>query len=110
VVGQLQGTQDNIRQYRPWYDGTFKNLAILRLLSVAFPEDGSVTAKNIEVRDGNTVTCSGTARDSSAVLAVESRLSAQPGVFAVHHEQSRGKAPMQFVLSFKFNNGGGNEN
>jgi hypothetical protein len=109
-VGQLQGIQDNIRQYRPWYDGTFKNLAILRLLSVAFPEDGSVTAKNIEVRDGNTVTCSGTARDSSAVLAVESRLSAQPGVFAVHHEQSRGKAPMQFVLSFKFNNGGGNEN
>jgi hypothetical protein len=109
-VGQLQAIQDNIRQYRPWYDGTFKNLAILRLLSVAFPEDGSVTAKNIEVRDGNTVTCSGTARDSSAVLAVESRLSAQPGVFAVHHEQSRGKAPMQFVLSFKFNNGGGNEN
>ena len=109
-VGQLQVIQDNIRQYRAWYDGSFKNLAILRLLSVAFPEDGSVTAKNIEVRDGNTVTCSGTARDSSAVLAVESKLSALPGISGVHREQSRGKAPMQFVLSFKFNNGGGNEN
>ena len=109
-VTELQAIQDNLRQYRSWYDGSFRNLAILRQLSVAFPEDGSVTAKNIEVRDGNTVTCSGTARDSSAVLAVESRLSALPGISGVHHEQSRGKAPMQFVLSFKFNNGGGNEN
>jgi hypothetical protein len=109
-VGELQAIQDNIRQYRSWYDGSFKNLSILRQLSLAFPEDGSVTAKNIEVRDGRTVTCSGTARDSSAVLAVESRLGALPGISGVHHEQSRGKAPMQFVLSFTFNNGGGGEN
>ena len=109
-VTELQAIQDNIRQYRSWYDGSFRNLAILRQLSLAFPEDGSVTAKNIEVRDGNTVTCSGTARDSSAVLAVESRLSALPDISGVHHEQSRGKAPMQFVISFKFNNEGGNEN
>jgi len=109
-VGELSAIQDNIRQYRAWYDGSFRNLAILRLLSLAFPEDGSVTAKNIEVRDGRTVTCSGTARDSSAVLAVESRLGALPGISGVHHEQSRGKAPMQFVLSFTFNNGGGSEN
>ena len=33
-----------------------------------------------------------------------------PGISGVHHEQSRGKAPMQFVLSFTFNNGGGGEN
>jgi len=106
-VSQLETIQDNIRQYRPWYDGTFKHLAILRQLSLAFPEDGSVTAKNIEVRDGSTVTCAGTARDNSALLAVEAKLSAVPGVTAAHHEQSRGnKPPIQFVFSFKFNNGG----
>ena len=109
-AGELQAIQDNIRQYRSWYDGSFRNLAILRQLSQAFPEDGSVTAKNIVVRDGGTVTCSGTARDSSAVLAVESRLSALPGISGVRHEQSRGKAPMQFVFGFTFNNGGGSEN
>jgi len=109
-VGQLQAIQDNIRQYRSWYDGSCRNLAILRVLSLAFPEDGSVTAKNIEVRDGSTVTCSGTARDYAAVLAVESKLSALPGVSGVRHEQSRGKAPMQFVFGFTFNNGGGSEN
>ncbi len=109
-VGELSAIQDNIRQYRPWYDGSFKHLSILRQLTLAFPEDGSVTAKNLTVHDGDRVTCSGTARDSSAVLAVESQLSALPGVSGVHHEQSRGKAPMQFVLSFTYKNGGGSEN
>lgn len=109
-VGELEAVQDQIRQYRSWYDGTFKNLSVLRQLSVAFPEDGSVTAKNIEIRDGSKVTVSGTARDSSAVLAVESRLSALPGISGVHHEQSRGKTPMQFVFGFNLGNGGGNEN
>ncbi len=106
-VNQLEAIQKNIRQYRPWYDSTFKHLAILRQLSLAFPEDGSVTVKNIEVRDGDTVTCSGTARDNAALQAVETKLSTAAGVSAVHHEQSRGnKPPIQFVFSFKFNNGG----
>ena len=106
-VAQLEKIQANIRQYRPWYDGTFKHLAILRQLSLAFPEDGAVTAKNITVRNGDTVTCAGTARDSAAVLAVEANLIKIAGVSGVHREQSRGtKPPIQFVFSFKFNNGG----
>jgi len=106
-VAQLETIQDQIRQYRPWYDGTFKNLAVLRQLSLAFPEDGAVTAKNITIRDGNTVTCAGTAKDNASLLAVEARLNAVPGVTAVHREQTRGnKPPIQFVFSFKFNHGG----
>jgi hypothetical protein len=109
-VGELQAIQDNIRQYRSWYDGSFRNLAILRQLSLAFPEDGSVTAKNIEVRDGNTVTCSGTARDYAALLAMQAKLRMADGVSELKLEQIRGKAPMQFVFGFTFNNEGGNEN
>ena len=109
-VGELSAIQDNIRQYRSWYDGTFKNLAILRQLSQAFPEDGSVTAKNIEVRDGRTVTCSGTARDYAALLGMQAKLRTADGVSGVKLEQIRGKAPMQFVFGFTFNNGGGSEN
>jgi hypothetical protein len=105
-VGELQAIQDNIRQYRPWYDGTFPNLAILRQLTLAFPEDGSVTAKNIEVQNGNTVTCSGTASDYASLLAMQSRLRAADGVNDVKLEQIRGKAPMQFVFAFTFNNRG----
>jgi len=105
-VGELQAIQDNIREYRSWYGGSFPNLSILRQLTLAFPEDGSVSAKNIEVRDGSTVTCSGTARDYAALLAMQSRLRATEGVNDVKLEQIRGKAPMQFVFAFKFNDGG----
>lgn len=109
-VNELEAVQDNIRQYRSWYDGTFKNMAILRQLSLAFPEDGSVTAKNIAIQAGSKVTCSGTAQDYAALLAVQSRLRARDGIKDVKLEQIRGKAPMQFVFDFTFGNGGGNEN
>ena len=108
-VGELQSLQDNIRQYRSWYDRSFRNLAMLQLLSATFPEDGSVTAKNIEVRDGNAVTCSGTARDYAALLAMQARLRAAGSVRNLKLEQVRGKAPMQFVFGFTFNHGGGSE-
>ncbi len=106
-VAGLETIQSQIHQYRPWYSGTYNNLAVLRQLSLAFPEDGAVTAKNITIRDGRTATCAGTARDNASLLAMEAKLSAMPGVTAVHREQSRGnKPPIQFVFSFKLNNGG----
>ena len=49
--------------------------------------------------------CSGTATDSPSFLAMTSRLSAQPGVSKVHHDQSRGASPMQFNLTFVWNGG-----
>ena len=68
-VQELDGLQQEIRQYRPWFDDTFRSLAILRQLTLAFPEDGAVTAKTMEIRDGNTVTCSGTAQDNARAAA-----------------------------------------
>jgi hypothetical protein len=109
-VAQLQDLQNEIHQYRPWYSTTFQNLSILRALSLAFPEEGSVTAKNIEIHDGNTVTCSGTARDYASLLAMQSNLRKTPGVSNLKLERVQGKAPMQFIFGFKFNNGGGSEN
>jgi hypothetical protein len=109
-VGQLQDIEENIRQYRPWYDTSFRSLTILRQLTLAFPEDGEVTAKTIEIHDGSTVDCSGTARDNSALSAMLARLSAISGVTDLHLSQVRGKAPMQFSLEFQYGNGGANEN
>ena len=79
-VHELEGVQDQIQQYRPWFDDSFRDLAILRQLSLAFPEDGAVTAKTIEIRDGNTVSCSGTARDNAALLAMQAKLRTADGV------------------------------
>jgi hypothetical protein len=109
-VGQLQAVQDNIRQFRPWYDTSFRALTILKQVTVAFPEDGSVTAKTIEIHDGTTVNCSGTARDNQALIAMQSKLQALPGVSNFHWGQVRGKAPMQFSVEFQYGNGGANGN
>jgi hypothetical protein len=105
-VTQLQALQDKIRQFRPWYDDEFKKLSVLRQLTLAFPEDGSVTAKNIEIR-GDNVTCSGTARDYASLLAMQAKLRAATGVNGIKLEQVRGKAPMQFVFGFNYNYAGG---
>jgi hypothetical protein len=103
-VTDLQKIQDQIQQFRPWRPGDYRSLAILRELSLAFPESGVVTAKVITTRDDGTVNCSGNAADNASLLKVQASLSELPGVSQVHLESSRGnKPPIQFVFSFKFN-------
>ena len=109
-VTDLQNVESQIDQYRPWYGGTFRTLTILRQLTLAFPEDGSVTAKTIEIRDGNTVNLTGTARDNVALLAMQAKLRAADGVSDLKVDQIRGKAPMQFSFDFIYGNGGANAN
>ena len=109
-VGELQAIQDHIRVYRPWYDDTFRSLTILRLVTLAFPEDGVVTAKSIDIRSGGAVSCSGNARDNSALLAMQARLRTMAGITDLHFSQVRGKAPIQFTFDFHYGNGGGHEN
>jgi len=105
-VGELEAVQDQIRQYRPWYDDSFRDLAILRQLSLTFPEDGAVTAKTIEIREDNTVSCSGTAHDSGALLAMQSKLRTADGVRNLKLDTIRGKNPMQFTFDFEYQTGG----
>jgi hypothetical protein len=103
-VADLQTLQGKIQRYQPWYDTSFRALTILRQLSLAFPEDGVVTAKSIEIHNGNTVTCSGTASDNGALLRTLSQLRATDGVSSVTVEQIRGASPMQFTFDFQVGN------
>jgi hypothetical protein len=106
-VADLSALQDKIQRYRPWNDTSFPALTILRQLTMAFPQDGVVTAKAIEIHNGNQVTCSGIASDSSALLRTLGQLRATAGVTAVTVEQIRGKSPMQFTFDFQWNENGG---
>ncbi|MFZ0826442.1 MAG: hypothetical protein WAO02_03370 [Verrucomicrobiia bacterium] len=108
-AGELDGLQQQIRQYRPWFDGSFRSLAIMRQITTAFPEDGAVTAKTVEIHDGNAVNCSGTARDNAALLRTLSQLRAAGGVADLKVDQIRGKSPIQFTFDFHWGKGGGNE-
>jgi hypothetical protein len=109
-VRELDGIQQQIQKYRPWFDESFRSLSILKQLTMAFPEDGAVTAKTVEIREGNVVNCSGTARDNTALLRMLSQLRAADGVTDLKVDQIRGKSPMQFTFDFHWNKGGGNEN
>ena len=109
-VAELDGFQQQIRQYRPWFDDSFRCLSILRQLTMAFPEDGVVSAKTLEIRDVNVVTCSGIARDNAALLKTLSQLRAANNVTDFKVDQIRGKSPMQFTFDFHWNEGVKNAN
>lgn len=103
-VQELQGLQDKINQYRPWFDESISGLAILKRIAEVFPEDGSVTAKTLEIRDLNVVTCSGTAHDAQGLLKTLEQLRAVPGVSDVNRGMTRGQSPsLQFTFSFHWN-------
>jgi len=108
-VTDLSALQDQIQRYKPWYDSSFRALTILKQLTLAFPEDGAVTAKTIEIHNGNTVTCSGTASDMGALLRTTSQLRAIDGVGSVTIEQTRGKSPMEFTFDFQWGNVNGGQ-
>ncbi len=109
-VKQLEGVMQNIRQYRPWFDENCRALSLMRLLTEAFPEDGVVSAKTVEIRDLNVITCTGQTRDYQALLKTLEQLRRTKGVSEVRLSTLRGKTPMQFTFDFRWNEGGASEN
>jgi hypothetical protein len=105
-VLELQGVQSQIQQFQPWFDDTFRDLAILRQLTLAFPETGVVTAKTIQIEGGNTVSFSGNAQDNASLLAMQTQLRNADGVSGLKLDLLHGKNPMQFTFHFQYGNGG----
>jgi Tfp pilus assembly PilM family ATPase len=111
TVHQLEELQNQIRQYRPWFDESVRGLSILRALTEAFPEDGTVTAKTVEIRDLNTVTCTGIAKNYQALLKTVESLRKVPQFREVALGPTRGQSPaLQFTFNFQWNGGGQSAN
>ncbi|HXS69132.1 MAG TPA: hypothetical protein VN761_09840 [Candidatus Polarisedimenticolia bacterium] len=105
-VTELKAIEAKIQQYRPWSDDEIRGLSILKLMSQAFPEDGSVTAKTLEIRDLSTVICSGTARSMQALVNTQGALEKKPGISGVKITRFIGHAPsIQFTLDIQCNGG-----
>jgi hypothetical protein len=86
-------------------------LTILRRLTEAFPEDGSVTAKTVEIRDLNTITCTGIARNYQALLKTVEHLRAVRQIPEVNMGPTRGQPPaLQFTFNFQWSEGGKSAN
>jgi hypothetical protein len=107
-VKELEGMQGEIKRFRPWFDNSFKTMSILRKLTEAFPVDGVVSAKTIEIRDMSQVVCSGTARDTSSLYKMLEQLrnSKEIAEGSVKVESLSGKSPVQFRFNFRWTEGG----
>ncbi|MFA6546073.1 MAG: hypothetical protein WCS99_16765, partial [Limisphaerales bacterium] len=102
-VAQIEDMQGRIRKYRPWFDESFRALSILKKITEAFPEDGTVAAKSVEIRDRSGVTCSGTARSNQAWLKMLDQLRASKQITDVKVEHIKGGQngqPMEFTFNF----------
>lgn len=106
-VTELRDLQRRTAQFKPWADDSYRGMMILRRLAEAFPEDGSVTAKLLEIRDANSVICSGIARDYPSLSKTVERLRGAPEIPDVSLGQTRGTSPnLQFTFGFVWNEGG----
>ena len=99
----VRNAQEQIARYSPWFDETARGLSILKVLAQAFPQDGSVTAKTVDIRNLTEVTCSGIARDSLAYRTVIENLGKAGGVGEVTTDSLRGASPsVQFTFKFQW--------
>ena len=100
-VADLDALQNAVRKFRPWFETAPQNLQLLETLFAAFPEQGDVWAKSIQIKPGGVVVCTGFAHNRPAILALTDRLRARPGVTGVQTQQIRGENPVQFTVAYK---------
>lgn len=100
-VGELEGLQQRIRQFRPWFDAAPHSVQILEGLVGAFPEQGDVWAKSIHVTEASKVVCTGFARNQAALMGLLDRLRALEQITDLKVLQVRGENPVEFSLSYK---------
>ena len=101
-VSELESLQQNIRRFRPWFESAPLNLQALESITEAFPEQGEVWAKSVQIGEDFKVTCSGSAQNNPALLAMLGRLRARPDVTAVQVQSVRGEKPVQFSFTYKW--------
>jgi hypothetical protein len=102
----VRQARDQINKYGAWFDESARGLSILKAVAEAFPQDGSVTAKNIEIHNLSDVTCSGIARDNLAYSKMIEKLAETPGVADATTDSQRGTSPnVQFTFKFTWEGG-----
>ncbi|HEX8295663.1 MAG TPA: hypothetical protein VF593_05150 [Chthoniobacteraceae bacterium] len=102
TVAELEALQQGIRKFRPWFDSTPTNIQLFDSLVEAFPEQGEVWAKTVEVDADHKVTGAAFARSEAALTNFLDRLRARPGVVGLQRLQSRGENPIQFSFTYRW--------
>jgi hypothetical protein len=100
-VKDLDAVTARTREFRPWYDTGYRNLTIMKRVVECFPDNGSVSAKSVEIH-GSAVTITGSGRDKPSILAVQSQLQKVKEIQGIKVEQMVGM-PVKFTLTFRWN-------
>lgn len=106
-VGQLEELQKKVKKFRPWFDDSAKSLAIIKTLTEAFPEEGTVWVKMIEIQDQDIIACAGFAKTYADWLSMIDQLYGAPQVTDLEVLQTQGLAPVQFAFNFRWVEGAG---
>ena len=99
-VERVEALQRSVRAFRPWFGSSVETLAIAAHIASAFPAEGTVWVKKIEIKDLSTVVCTGNASDNRDLLKLLDALRKIPGLADLQVSQVRGNSPLQFSLSF----------
>jgi hypothetical protein len=102
-VKSLDEVTGRIREFRPWYDTSYRNLTIIKRVVECFPDAGMVSAKTFEIHGVSGISVTGTARDQASILRVQEELQKVKEIQGLKVEQMRGKTPVQFTLTFRWN-------
>ena len=94
--------QSKIRRFRPWFDPNPQTLGALETLAGAFSDNGETWAKNIQIHDGERVTCTAFAKSQAAKDEMLGRLRKKPGVSEVQTQQVRGNSPITYTFTYKW--------
>jgi hypothetical protein len=104
-VQQAQEVVDRVSLARGWYDRRPAVLECLLSLANVFPQEGSIWATNLTIRDQK-VLLTGKCNDEQAVLALLDRLKARPEftqIKPIYIRQAGAKSrDLAFALSFEY--------
>lgn len=98
-VDELELIQQDVKQFRPWFDESLPVLSGINALVEAFPEEGSIWVKLIEIDENHVISCSGFVRDTRTLLELYQKLDKDERFRDRIHEQTQGDSPIKF--SFK---------
>ena len=111
-VEQIEKLRDHVKRLRPWFSRGPDLLSLVKRLTEAFPETGTVWATKLEVAGFTNVTIVGKASNRKAWLAMQTRLRNTPGIEKFRTTQTRKSAarntPMTFSCSFIYRGVGPN--
>jgi hypothetical protein len=105
---EAEGLRDELRLTAPWYSRTPEQLEVLRTVTEAFPDQGTVWVTELSVETDGKVTLTGCARNQSSWLLVSGELQKRTQGLRVLRTRQGTKPgePMTFSVTFSMPHAG----